>query len=40
MIDDSFEFVLTQVILVVPEQKKGQFERLIAAGGGQVVAGR
>ena len=31
---------MTQVILVVPEQKKGQFERLIAAGGGKVVDGR
>ena len=28
------------MILVVPDQKKGQFERLIAAGGGQVVQGR
>jgi len=29
-----------KVILVVPDQKKGQFERLIAAGGGEVVKGR
>ena len=29
-----------QMILVVPDQKKGQFERLIEAGGGQVVKGR
>jgi len=29
-----------KVILVVPDQKKGQFERLIAAGGGKVVEGR
>ena len=40
IIYDSFEFVFTQVILVVPDQKKGQFERLIAAGGGKVVEGR
>ena len=40
LIDDSFEFVFIQVILVVPDQKRGQFERLIAAGGGEVVAGR
>ena len=24
----------------MPDQKKGSFERLIAAGGGQVVSGR
>merc|ERR1719234_1090606 len=29
-----------KMILVVPDQKKGQFERLIVAGGGQVVKGR
>merc|ERR550525_2331632 len=29
-----------KVILVMPDQKKGSFERLIAAGGGQVVGGR
>ena len=40
IIDDCFDCVLIQVILVVPDQKKGQFERLIAAGGGEVVKGR
>ena len=39
--DDGFDInVLIQMILVVPDQKKGQFERLIVAGGGQVVKGR
>ena len=31
---------LLQVILVMPDEKKGMFERLITAGGGQVVLGR
>ena len=41
VIDHGFDIdVSIQMILVVPDQKQGQFERLIEAGGGQVVKGR
>jgi len=33
-------FVGMQIVLVMPAEKKTKFERLVLAGGGQVVVGR